>query len=157
MPIEYYLFIAGVILMAVELAVPGLGLFGIASLLCFSGGSYYLLGGGMPALLVILGVYLLAALCIGFLCFYLPRESKWNPFVLWDKQKNSDGYTGSENLSALSGKRGIALTTLRPAGTILLEGRRYDVSSLGDLVTKDSPVQVVKVEGSKIFVDVLKE
>ena len=92
MPIEYYLLIAGVILMSVELAVPGFGIFGIGGLLCLTGGGYYLLGGGLAALTVLLGFYILVALVIAFLCLYLPRESKWNPFVLWDKQQNSAGW-----------------------------------------------------------------
>ena len=55
MPIEYYLLIAGVILMSVELAVPGFGIFGIGGLICLTGGGYFLLGGGFPALTVLLG------------------------------------------------------------------------------------------------------
>ena len=57
MPIEYYLLIAGVILMSVELAVPGFGIFGIGGLICLTGGGYLLLGGGFPALTVLLGFY----------------------------------------------------------------------------------------------------
>ena len=147
MPIEYYLLIAGVILMSVELAVPGFGIFGIGGLICLTGGGYFLLGGGFPALAVLLG----------FLCVYLPKESKWNPFVLWDKQQNSAGYTGGSDFSQLLGKQGVALTTLRPAGTALIEGKRYDVSSLGDFLPKDSHIVVAKVEGSKLFVDLVKE
>lgn len=157
MPIEYYLLIAGVILMSVELAVPGFGIFGIGGLLCLTGGGYYLLGGGLAALTVLLGFYILVALVIAFLCLYLPRESKWNPFVLWDKQQNSAGYTGGSDFSALLGKQGVALTTLRPAGTALIEGKRYDVSSLGDFLSKNSKIVVSKVEGSKLFVDLVKE
>ncbi|MEE1193575.1 MAG: NfeD family protein, partial [Phascolarctobacterium sp.] len=84
-------------------------------------------------------------------------ESKWNPFVLWDKQQNSAGYTGGSDFSQLLGKQGVALTTLRPAGTALIEGKRYDVSSLGDFLPKDSHIVVAKVEGSKLFVDLVKE
>ena len=157
MPIEYYLLIAGVILMSVELAVPGFGVFGIGGLLCLTGGGYFLLGGGFSALAVLLGFYVVAALVLAFLCVYLPKESKWNPFVLWDKQQNSAGYTGGSDFSALLGKQGVALTTLRPAGTALIEGKRYDVSSLGDFLPKDSPIVVTKVEGSKLFVDLVKE
>lgn len=156
-PIEYYLFIAGVVLMAVEMVVPGFGFFGIAGILCLSGGGYYLLGGGTTALLALLVFYGLLAAAIAVLCLYLPKESKWNPFVLWDKQANSKGYTGGRDLSALVGLSGVALTALRPAGTILAEGKRLDVSSLGDYVPKDAPVRIVKVEGSKIFVDRVKE
>ena len=157
MPIEYYLLIAGVVLMSVELAVPGFGIFGIGGLICLTGGGYFLLGGGLPALTVLLCFYLVAALVLAFLCLYLPKESKWNPFVLWDRQQNSAGYTGGSDFSALLGKQGVSLTKLRPAGTVLIEGRRYDVSSMGDFLPKDSKIVVTKVEGSKLFVDLVKE
>ena len=114
MPIEYYLLIAGVILMSVELAVPGFGIFGIGGLICLSCGCYFLLGGGFPALTVLLGFYLVAALVLAFLCLYLLKESKWNPFVLWDKQQNSAGYTGGSDYSSLLGKQGLDMNTLRP-------------------------------------------
>lgn len=157
MPMEYYLLTAGVVLMAVELIVPGFGLFGVAAMVCLSWGGYYLLGGGMTALSVIVGFYLLLAAGVAVLCLYLPRESRWNPFVLWDKQANSKGYTGGSDLSALVGRKGVTLTALRPAGTALVEGQRLDVSSLGDYIPKDVPVCVVKTEGSKIFVDIVRE
>lgn len=157
MPLEYYFLIAGVILLAIEMVVPGFGFFGIAGMACLTWGGYYVLGGGMESLFVIVGFYALLAAGIAILCLYLPRESKWNPFVLWDRQANSKGYTGGSNLSALVGKQGVTLTALRPAGTALVEGRRLDVSSLGDYVPKDVPVRVVKTEGSKIFVDTVKE
>lgn len=111
----------------------------------------------MPALLMILGLYLLLAIILAVLFLYLPRESKWNPFVLWDKQRNSEGYTGSRNLEQLLGKTGRTLTVLRPAGTVIVDGQRLDVVSLGEYIPKSAKVQIVKVEGSKIFVDYYKE
>ena len=157
MPIELYLLAAGIILMAMELAAPGIGVFGVAGLACLMTSGYYFVGGGMPALLMLAGLFVLLLVALVVLLVYLPCESKWNPFVLWDMQRNSDGYTGGQNLAELLGKRGTALTVLRPAGTVLVEGRRLDVISLGDYVEKGSAVQIVKVEGSKIFVDVCKE
>ncbi len=157
MPIEYYLLIAGVVLLAIEMVVPGFGFFGIAGMLCLTWSGFYLLGGGAAALFVIVGFYLLLAAGIAILCLYLPRESRWNPFVLWDKQANSKGYTSGRDLSALVGLKGVTLTALRPAGMALVEGRRLDVSSLGDYVPKDVTVCIVRIEGSKIFVEVVKE
>ncbi len=157
MPWEFYCVIGGVVLLIIELAVPGFGVFGIGGTLFLTIGCYYLMGGGMTALLTVVAFYAVLAAVLAVLCLYLPRESKWNPFVLWDRQKNSAGYTGGENLALLLGKRGETLTTLRPAGTIIADGRRLDVSSLGDYVEKGVPVQIVKVEGSKIFVDRIKE
>lgn len=153
MPMEYSLLLAGVVLLAIELVVPGFGVFGIAGMACTTIGAFFVMGGGLPAMLILLGIYLVLALAIAFLCFYLPKESKYNPFVLWTRQQNSAGYTGGEDLSPLLGKQGKALTTLRPAGTIVLDGKRLDVSSLGDYIEKGTPVTIVKVEGSKIFVE----
>lgn len=157
MPMEYYLLLGGVALLIGEAAVPGFGLLGIGGMICVTVGGFFVMGGGMPALLVLLGIYLLLALFIGFCCFYLPKESKWNPFVLWDKQRNSAGYTGGQDLSPLLGRQGITLTTLRPAGTVSMDGQRLDVSSLGEYIEKNVPVTIVKVEGSKIFVEKTKE
>lgn len=157
MPIEVYLLIAGIVLLTIEFGVPGFGIFGIAGIFCLTGGGYYLMGGGMPALLVIFGFYLVLALIMAFLFMYLPKESKWNPFVLWDKQRNSEGYIGGQNLAGLLGKEGKTLTVLRPAGTVLVDGQRLDVISLGDYIPKGAVVRITKVEGSKIFVDLCKE
>lgn len=153
MPMDFSLLLAGVVLLAIEFVIPGFGVFGVAGMVCTTIGAFFIMGGGLPALVVLLGIYLVLALIVAFLCLYLPKESKYNPFVLWTRQHNSEGYTGGDDLSKLLGKRGKALTTLRPAGTILVAGERFDVSSLGDYIEKDTPVTIVKVEGSKIFVE----
>ncbi len=157
MPMEYYFLLAGVILLVIELAIPGFGLFGVSGLVCLTVGGFFVMGGGAPAIMVLLAIYLLAALAIALLCVYLPKESKYNPFVLWTRQKNSDGYTGGDAATSLLGRRGTALTTLRPAGTVVVDGRRLDVSSLGDFIPKDTAVVITRVEGSKIFVEKAKE
>lgn len=157
MPMEYYLLIGGVVLLVAEMAVPGFGILGIGGLVCLTAGGFFVLGGGYTAIAVLAGIYLLLALVIALCCFYLPRESKWNPFVLWDKQRNSAGYIGGRDLSALLGKKGQTLTTLRPAGTVEVDGKRLDVSSLGDYIPKDVSVTIIKVEGSKIFVEKTRE
>lgn len=157
MPMEYSLLLAGIGLLAIEFVIPGFGVFGVAGMACTTIGAFFIMGGGLPALVILLGIYLALALGIAFLCVYLPKESKYNPFVLWEQQKNSDGYTGGADLSSLLGKQGQALTTLRPAGTIAVSGKRFDVSSLGDYIEKGTSVTIVKVEGSKIFVEKTEE
>lgn len=98
MPMEYTFLLAGVLLLAIELVIPGFGIFGMAGMACMTIGAFFVLGGGMTALVILLGIYLLLGLCIAFLCLYLPKESKYNPFVLWMQQKNSEGYTGSRDV-----------------------------------------------------------
>lgn len=148
MPMEYYVLTVGIILLLIELLIPGFGIFGIAGTLCLSWSGYYLLGGGVTAILAIIGFYVLLAVGIAFL--------SRNTFAFWDKNNNGQSYGGSD-LSALVGQEGVTLTTLRPAGTVLVKDKRLDVSSLGDYIPKDVAVRIVKTEGSKIFVDMVRE
>lgn len=149
---EYNLLAVGIVLLIAEIFIPSFGILGIAGLLALTIGCFYLLGAGMQAVLILLAVYGFIGLVIVVLGCYFPKESKWNPFVLWEKQKNEQGYTGSSDFSAYLNKVGLAITPLRPAGTIEIEGQRLDVSSLGDYIDKDMQVKVIKVEGNKIFV-----
>lgn len=153
---EHYLLIGGVVLMLGEMMVPGFGVLGIGGMICLTAGAFFALGGGYTALAVLAAVYLLLAAVIIACCFCFPKEDKRNPLVLWDKQRNSEGYVGVSDLTSLVGERGIALTNMRPAGTISIQGKRYDGASLGDYIARGSFVTVVKVEGNKIFVDTVR-
>ena len=46
-----------------------------------------------------------------------------------------------------------ALTTLRPAGTALIDGERVDVVTDGEYLPNDTEIKVVKVEGARIVVE----
>ncbi len=55
-------------------------------------------------------------------------------------------------LSDYMGMQGSAATTLRPAGTAVIKGKRVDVVTRGEFVEKDSPVIVIAVTGNQIIV-----
>ena len=50
------------------------------------------------------------------------------------------------------GQKGVALTPLRPAGTALIDGKRYDVVSDGGFITGNTSVEVVPTEGTRVVV-----
>jgi membrane-bound serine protease (ClpP class) len=50
------------------------------------------------------------------------------------------------------GRRGIAATTLRPAGKVDIEGARFDVVSDGRIVEKGTPVVVIRTDGLSLVV-----
>ena len=89
MPLEYYFMLAGLVLLLIEFVVPGFGIFGVSGMVCLTVGGFYVLGGNAWAALVLLAVYLFLVLVITLLCVYLPRESKYNPFVLWTRQNTA--------------------------------------------------------------------
>jgi membrane-bound serine protease (ClpP class) len=50
------------------------------------------------------------------------------------------------------GRKGVALTDLRPAGSARIEGEKVDVTTNGEHLEAGSKIQVVRVDGSAVFV-----
>lgn len=76
-----------------------------------------------------------------------------SPLALRSSLLKSDGVVSyDEKLSDLVGKEGVAVTNLRPSGTVRIENRRIDVVTRGDFIEKGAAVDVVKVEGSRVVV-----
>jgi len=76
-----------------------------------------------------------------------------SPLALKSSLLKSDGVVSyDEKLSDLVGKEGVAVTNLRPSGTVRIENRRIDVVTRGDFIEKGAAVDVVKVEGSRVVV-----
>jgi membrane-bound serine protease (ClpP class) len=55
-------------------------------------------------------------------------------------------------LTSLVGKRGVAVSVLRPVGRADIEGRSYSVESNGDYISAGTPVEVYRVRGNRIIV-----
>lgn len=151
MSLDTVLLGAGVILIALEVVVPG-GILGAVGFVSLIAGFFFFLGGGWDAFCIVGGTVAVLAVICALLFWFLPSSSSWNPFVLRDKQKNSEGYTGAGDYSAYLGKRGKVIAPLRPAGTAVIDGERVDVVSFGDYIDKDSEIEVIKIEGSKLLV-----
>ena len=145
MSLDTVLLVAGVVLIGLELVVPG-GILGAVGFVSMMAGFY----GGWDAFIIVGGtVAVLAAIC-ALLFWLVPSSLSWNPFVLREKQKNSEGYTGAGDYSAYLGKKGKVIAPLRPAGTAVIDGERVDVVSFGDYIDKDAEIEIVKIEGRQI-------
>ena len=75
----------------------------------------------------------------------------FNKLVLADQTDRNHGYTSSDSKDDLMGLEGVALTSLRPAGTVLIQERRVDVVSVGEFIEKGAQVKVVDTSGSALW------
>lgn len=161
---EILLFIIGVGFILVEVFVlPGFGVSGILgiTLVIFSMGASLIGNVGLSfpemhqitqaiwtmAVTLILGVAM-----IGSMVKYLPENKMFNKLVLADQTDRNHGYTSSDSKDDLMGLEGVALTSLRPSGTVLIQDRRIDVVSVGDFIEKGAHVKVVDTSGSRVMV-----
>lgn len=62
------------------------------------------------------------------------------------------GTSQAEGITHLAGQTGIAITPLRPSGTILVGGRRIDAITGGEFIENGTCVRIVRAEGSAVIV-----
>ncbi len=152
------LFLAGLVLLFCELFIPG-GVLGIAGIISI-GGSIFVAFRDYPdaAMAVLAGelVALAIGVVIGLRIF--PHTPIARRLTLTRKFDADKGFTSaSAELDAYAGKKGVAVTVLRPAGIALIDGKRVNVVTDGEFIEKDALVKVVEVEGGRIVVRPLVE
>jgi len=145
--------IGGIILLLIELHTPGFGVAGIAGIISVFISLYLVLGGGINAVRSLtMATVLIVAILILFIR-YLPESFVWKRIALKETEKSEVGYTTVVvDQEELIGKEGTALTLLRPAGIVEIEGRRYDCLTEGEYIPFGTKVTVTKVVGNRIFV-----
>lgn len=111
-------------------------------------------------------VWLFGTLVIGFGLILLtaryltPKFAGFSRLVLkGDEQVASEGYIAGYDPKKLPqpGSKGQAITTLRPAGNVMIAEEIYDAISAGNFIEKDTPIVVVELDGSVMVVDIDRE
>lgn len=146
------LFVAGVGLLLAEMFVPSFGILGIAGFLSLAAG-IVLAAYDFRQAMGSLGIALLGCVAVLIVVMiWFRRRGVWNKFILRDEFKTEAGYVSAPPRQDLVGKKGEALTPLRPSGTALIEGRRVDVVTAGEFVAAGQPIEVIQAEGVRIVV-----
>ena len=156
-------FILGVALLLIELfVIPGFGVAGIAGIVLMLGSVFFVFRNAYKLETAVFGlsfaIILAFALAIA-LSYVLPKTRTWNHLVLSTVMDSGVGFHSAprEDFQGYVGKTGIALTPLRPAGTVRVDDKRLDVVTAGDFIVRETPVKIINVEGSKIFVEAIDE
>ncbi len=139
------LYLGGAALLMCELVMPSMlmGLVGIAAMVtgivhAYKSGGF--LFGTVLALIAAIGAPL--ALYHGLKRLALKKS-------LDDKE---GCVSAAEDLSSLVNEEGVAITPLRPSGTMRVAGRRIDVVTEGDMIESGARARVIKVEGARVIV-----
>ncbi|HEX6989098.1 MAG TPA: nodulation protein NfeD [Bacillota bacterium] len=146
------LFLVGVVLLAVEVFMPGFGVFGIAGLGAMLL-SVFLTAPSAADAVRSLFAAVGTSLILGFILVrYAGARGLWSRLALGERLSGEQGYVAPSYPRELVGRTGRAVTTLRPAGTAVIDGRRWDVVTEGSFIKAGSLVRVIAVEGVRIVV-----
>lgn len=152
------LFGIGVLLMIVEMNIPGFGVAGICSLIAFTLAIVFAADTFLEGLVLTGVVLLVIAIIVVVFLVLLSKGKLSSNFVLKAENSNEEGFSSAaQDLHPLVGLEGTAQTTLRPAGRVLLDGQVYDVTSSGDYIAAGEPVRVLAVNGGRIVVAAAKK
>lgn len=154
------LIVAGLILVLLEILIPSGGLISVLAATVIIGG--LVLGfqhSSVTGTVLLIATFICIPLFITLGLKFFPQTAIGRRMFLIPTHKQAtaglDAPAGVSDVdySHLRGKIGQTVTPLRPSGIAEIEGRRYSVVALGELIDKDVQVIVVKVQGNSIVVD----
>lgn len=169
---EILLFIAGVILIAVEIFVlPGFGIPGILGIIFVVAGltlsmignlGFDFTGIGILPVITAFFTVITAMFLALLLSFFISRKiftsNIFGHLALDSIQTKEMGFTSSDNIyRTMLGKRGIAKTVLRPSGKVIVENDVYDATAEAGYILKGDKIEVTGYQTSQLFVRKIKE
>lgn len=150
------LLVVGFGLVLLEMHIPGFGVPGIAGAICLILAVALTAENFAQALVMILGILAILGIMLGVVLTFFTKGKFFKPLILPDEQKKEHGYISSSDLDYLLGKSGVAVTDLRPTGSVDIDGVKFDVISEGEYINKGTNVEIFKVSGVKLLVKKLK-
>ncbi|MCX6989482.1 MAG: hypothetical protein NTX49_00205 [Chlamydiae bacterium] len=174
--LEIIVLVVGVALLAVEVfLIPGFGVVGILGILLMLGALCSLLLPSLPGVSFsydvsqwslsaveivkrlgwLVGTILLSVIVISIISRFISRRKiVLKRLVLTGEQDTGDGYIAVPAASSLPGigQEGIAYSSLRPSGKVLIHGILLDAQAENFFIEKDTEVVVCRCEGGRVVV-----
>ena len=141
----------GAALMIVEVFLPGFGLPGISGIVLIGVGVG--IAGAHFGALTAVGVLLVLIARLAVLVSWVLRSASGGDMGRAELLGNGkDELHTKQDMQVLVGRTGRATSVLRPAGIGDFDGVRLNVVTEGDFIERDMPIEIVRVESSRIVV-----
>lgn len=150
------LLIIGFGMILLEMHIPGFGVPGVIGAICLILAVVLTAQNFAQALVMALGILAVLGAMLGVVLTYFAKGKFLKPLILSDEQKKEHGYISSSDLDYLLGKKGVTITDLRPAGSVDIDGVKFDVISEGEYISTGTKVEIFKVSGVKLLVKKIK-
>ncbi len=142
----------GVLFLAIEATIPGFGVFGVTGLLFCA---LAIIGAGAASEngWKALGAAVVSAPVVAYvMARWAVKRGLWRRLTLNERLASDRGFVAPLQMPELLGRTAVAVTPLRPAGAVEIDGHRVDVVTEGEFVARGEAVRVEKVEGRRVVV-----
>ncbi|MGB4657581.1 MAG: NfeD family protein [Mobilitalea sp.] len=148
------LFVAGFILVGIEMVTPGFSIPGISGIICLLLAIFIISDTMVEAAVMTIIVLAVIGIMLAVILGLLSKGKLKSPIILKEEQKKDKGYISAKDLNYLLGKHGVASSDLRPTGTGNFDGIEFDVISESKYIPKDTKLVIYKVQGAKLIVKI---
>ena len=145
--------IIGILLIGVEFYMPGFGFPGIAGII-FTAAGIFLTGRNVQERVIVgvIAIVIIAVMLVISIVIFSSKKIK-SPIKLDEDLQGKNLFIDEKDMEYLIGKRGIAITDLKPAGKGEFDGVKFDILSKNYYIKKDSPLVITEVKNNKIMVE----
>jgi len=145
-----FLLAAGFSLVCVEVFIPG-GVIGAAGgLLLVAGVVLSFLHFPEAAVWILLGVLVLGSLLFAWWVRFFPKSAVGRRLTLSESERGFQ--SGRARLADCVGRSGTAVSSLRPAGIVQVDGRRIDAITEGGMIEAGQSVTVINAQANRLVV-----
>lgn len=148
--VAWILLMAGLLGIVLEIFTPGFGLFGALGIISVVVSILLTANNIFQALVM----FILLAMFIGVvitIVVHLAKKGKLGKGIILENTVKEKGIN-KEDMQFFVGKIAETLTTLRPAGSISIDGVKLDAVADGGFIEKGKKVKVIRVDGIRIVV-----
>lgn len=148
--IAIILLLIGILLLFIELFIPGFGFFGITGIIAMLASAIltviYIPYGAIVVISELIIIFIIGYLLVE----YVRRNGFYGKIVL--KDTLNEDFNDTELLNTYIGKEGVAKTPLRPCGNVIIEGKKLEAYSDGDYINSNDKIKAVRVFENKLYV-----
>ena len=143
--------VIGVVLIGVEFYMPGFGFPGISGIICVLAGIF--LTGRDTSERILVGAIMIVVVAIMLvISMFLFKSKKIRSPIKLDTDLPGKDLFIEEDDRKLVGKKGVALTDLKPSGKGEFGSVKLDVLSEGAFIKKGADISVSEIKNNKVFV-----
>ena len=145
--------VIGIVLIGVEFYLPGFGYPGICGIICTVAG-VFLTGKDMSQRLIvgIITIVIIAVMLVISIIIFSSKKVK-SPIKLETDLQGKNLFLDEKDMEYLIGKKGTAISDLKPAGKGEFNGVKLDIVSSAYYIKKGTPLVISEIKNSRIIVE----
>lgn len=139
------LFTIGLAAVFAEILIPGM-IVGICGAICMLASMYWAYQAGATNLgHIMVGVSIISVPIFVLLWYRLASRT----FVVTASEAD---FNPPGEFGRFLGEEGVAVTNLHPTGIASVDGKRVDVVTRGEMVSKNTRIKIIEVQGNRVIV-----